>query len=78
MSLLRYFNPVSTDQKLPDPQGAPDRDIPSSSIFAANAEVKHMQSEQQDTSKSKREPYAKFMDVQKAEITKRAAERSTG
>ena len=49
-------------------------DVPSSSISAANAEVKRMQSKQQNTSKSKRELYAKFTDVQKAEIAKRAVE----
>ena len=47
MSLLRYFSPVSADLKLPDPQGAIARDNPSSSISAANVEVKRMQSEQQ-------------------------------
>ena len=47
MSLFCYFSPVSADQKLPDPQGAIARDHPSSSISAANAEVKRMQSEQQ-------------------------------
>ena len=62
---LRYFSPVSADQKLPDPQGAIARDVPSSSISAANMEVKHMQSEQQNTSKSKRESYAKLSDVQR-------------
>ena len=38
-SLLRYFIPVSTDQKLPDPQGAL-ADMPSSAISAASTVVK--------------------------------------
>ena len=65
--LLRYFSTVSADQKLQDPQGALARDVPSSVISAANTEVKRMQNEQQPTSKSKRESYAKFTDGQKVE-----------
>ena len=38
-SLLRYFIPVSADQKLPDPQGAL-ADMPSSAISAINMVVK--------------------------------------
>ena len=57
------------DQKLSDPQGVFTRDILSSVSSATSAEV-YMQSEQQLTSKSKRDMYAKFMNEQKAEIAK--------
>ena len=43
-------------------------------IFAANAEVKCVQSDQQNTSKLKRKSYTKFTDAYKAAIAKQAAE----
>ena len=73
MSLLHYFSTVSADHKLLDPQGGVARYVPSSAISAANTEVRHMQIEQQSTTKMKRELYTKFTDEQKAEIAKQAA-----
>ena len=70
---LRYFSPVSADQKLPDPQGVIARDVLSSSISAANTEAKCMESEQQKTSKSKRESYASSQ-MYKGWDSKQAAE----
>ena len=52
MFLLRYFSTVSTDQKLPAPQGELTRDVPSSAISAANTGVK-CNIEQQPTTKLK-------------------------
>ena len=76
MSLLRYFSVVSADHEATRPQGALARDMPLSAISAANTEVKRMQNEQQPTPKlkPKRELYTRFMDGQKVEIAKRAAE----
>ena len=59
--------------KLPDPQRALTRDVLSSVTSAANTE-KRMQNEQQPTPKLKKESYAKFIDGEKTEIAKRAAE----
>ena len=50
--------------KLPTHQGVHARDMPLSAISATNTEMKHMQSEQQPTPKSKRELYAKFTEEQ--------------
>ena len=76
MSLLRYFSIVSADHEATRPQGALARDILLSAISAANTEVKRMQKEQQPTPKLKpeRELYTKFIDGQKVEIAKQAAE----
>ena len=76
MSLLCYFSIVSADHEATRPQGALARDMPLSTISAANREVKCMQKEQQPTPKLKpeKELYAKLTDGRKVEIAKRAAE----
>ena len=51
-------------RKLPTHQGVFAEDVPSSVISSTNTEMKHMQSEQQPTPKSKRESYAKFTEEQ--------------
>ena len=76
MALLCYFSKASVVEKLPDPQGALAKDIPSSTISSANTEVQRVLQgkKQQPAQKSRKESYAKFMTEQKAEIAKQAAE----
>ena len=76
MALLHYFSKASEVEKLPDPQGALAKDIPSSAISSANTEVQCILQgkKQQPAQKSRRKSYTKFTTEQKAENAKRAAE----
>ena len=70
MSLLKYFQPSST---LPKPEGRLSTVVPSSSIAAANKEVKQVL-DKTDKPESKRGAYEHFTPEEKAQIGKRAAE----
>ena len=74
MSLLKYFQ---TKSSLPKPDGPLSKAVPSSSIVAANKEVKEVleKPEEKDTlTPSKRGTYESFTPEEKARIGKRAAE----
>ena len=70
MSLLKYFQPSSA---LPKPEGRLSTVVPSSSIAAANKEVKQVL-DQTDKAELKRGAYEHFTPEEKARIGKRAAE----
>ena len=73
MSLLRYFK-SSSDTKLPDPRGPLSTTVPSSSIAAANAEVKRVIETEENSDGRKRGHYEKFSTELKFQIGKHAAE----
>ena len=72
MALFRYFDKAKKDN-LPDPRGPLVRTVPSSSIAAANSEVRAVL-ESLPSGGKKRGPYANYTAEQKALIEKRAAE----
>ena len=72
MSLYRYFEKKDV---LPNPKSSLSKVIPSSSIAAANNEVRPLM---EQGTKRKRGPYSKFSPEQKAVIGKRAAECGVG
>ena len=80
MALLKYLQRTST---LPKPQGPLSRIMPSSSVAAANEEVKQVLDEEgkkpdDPTVTSKRSPYQRFTPEEKLQIGKRAANRRYG
>ena len=78
MALLQYFKKVNVDKgypgNLPDPQGELSKEVPSSSISAANAEVAAVQSSAVGAKAGCRGTYLKMSAEKKAEIGRRAAE----
>ena len=72
MALLKYFKrETSENNGLPDPSGPLTKSVPSTSIAAANLNVRSIIESQ---NKQKRGNYGKFTPEQKAMIGKRAAE----
>lgn len=77
MSLYRYFSKVKPDPDLPDPSGPLSKEVPSSSIAAANSKVSAVMLEQVQESEKEtksRGKYAKFSAEKKAEVERRASE----
>ena len=72
MALLKYFKrETSENNGLPDPSGPLTKSVPSTSIAAANLNVRSIIESQ---NRQKRGNYGKFTPEQKAMIGKRAAE----
>ena len=76
MSLLKYFKSTKSGEGvLPNPDGALASQLPSSTISAANKEVKAVMEQSTSTSNgSKRGKYGHYTPKDKAEIAKRASE----
>ena len=72
MSLFRYFKKEKGSPQLPNPYGSLAKVIPSSSIAAANVEVRSVITA--TTNSRKRAPYGKYTPEQKAVIGKSASE----
>ena len=71
MALLKYFKKASV---LPSPDGPLSEKMPSATIAAANKEVQKVLDSMEDGSTSKRAPYSKYSDVERARVAKRASE----
>ena len=87
MALLKFFKLIKSEKELakeqvksdlkeilPDPTGSLSVTVPTSSIVAANKEVRKVY---EQTSTSERGPYVKLTASQRLEIAKRAAEMGT-
>ena len=77
MALFQYFKKVDGNYpgtKLPDPQGALSKEVPSSSISAANTEIAAVFQPSAAGAKAVRGTYLKISAEKKAEIRQRAAE----
>ena len=77
MALFQYFNKVDGNYrgtKLPDPQRALSKEVPSSSISTANAEIAAVLQASAAGAKVVRGTYLKLSAEKKAEIGQRAAE----
>ena len=76
MLLLKYFKSArSRDRVLPNPDGALASQLPSSTISAANREVKVVMEQSTSTANgSKPGKYDHYAPKDKAEIAKRASE----
>ena len=81
LHMVKYFQPVSRSN-LPNPRGQLSLSIPSNAIQAANREVTRVQqsgvSTNSSTPSSKRGPYHKYTDKERAEIGKHAYEHGVG
>ncbi len=77
MALFQYFKKVDGNYpgtKLPDPQGVLSKEVPSSSISAANTEVAAVLQPSAAGVKAVRGTYLKISAEKKAEIGQRAVE----
>ena len=71
MALHRYFKPISS--KLPDPNGALSKEMPSMAIREANKSVEEA-TQAQNSKKRSREKYGRFTSTQAAQVAKFAVE----
>ena len=77
MTLFQYFKKVDGNYpgtKLPDPQGALTKEVPSSLISAANTEIATVLQPSAAGAKAVKGTYLKISAEKKAEIGQRAAE----
>ena len=73
-TMALYRTASDAPRSLPDPRGPLSEKMPSSSIAAANSEVKALLQGEEAATSGKRGQYTKFTPVVKLEIGKRAAE----
>ena len=77
MALFQHFKKVDgnyLENNLPDPQGAPSKEAPSSSIYAANTAIAAVLQPSAAGTKADRKTYLKISAEKKAEFGQHAAE----